>query len=260
MFPLDILLEDGPLLAVNKPAGLATQAPTQFPSLETCVKEHLRHAYAKTGNVYLGTPHRLDRPVSGVVVFAKNSKAAARLAEQFHDRQVTKRYWAVLEGAPPLSEGTLRDHLRKIPDAARAEVVAPDHPEGRLATLSYRVLGTVPMAGRSAPATLVEIELGTGRMHQIRVQFGSRGCPIVGDATYGSTVSLPSPVGATAPTEEYPVGAAFAGAAAKPTERILLHARTLILKHPIRYDRMQLTASVPEAWPVLPAGVGTAAR
>src|SRR5436190_22987192 len=116
---LEVLCEDGPVLAVNKPAGLLTQGvPAGIPTLEALVKEYLKQRYAKPGNVYLGIPHRLDRPVSGVVVFARNSKAAARLAEQFRDRQVRKTYWALVERPPECPAGELVDWLLKTPDEA----------------------------------------------------------------------------------------------------------------------------------------------
>src|SRR5688500_2443354 len=105
---LEVLREDGPLLAVNKPAVLLTQGVQQgVPTLESQVRGYIKQAYAKPGNVYLGIPHRLDRPTSGVIVFAKNSKAAARLAEQFHDRRVEKEYLAVVDGVPESADGIL---------------------------------------------------------------------------------------------------------------------------------------------------------
>src|SRR5438270_8891074 len=129
MDPL-ILFEDNHCLAVAKPAPLATQAPAGVPSLEAWAKDYLRARYAKPGNVYLGVPHRLDRPVSGVVLFARNSKAAARLAEQFRTRQVRKVYWALVErpvtGALPPAEGTWEDWLLKVKDEARSEPVTAD--------------------------------------------------------------------------------------------------------------------------------------
>src|SRR5262245_19734865 len=139
--PPEIVLEDGPLLAVNKPAGLATQAPPGIPSLEASVKAWLKERHAKPGNVYLGVPHRLDRPVSGLVVFARNSKAAARLAEQFAERRVKKIYRAVVEGLLPDEAGTLIDVLRKIPDEARSVIASPGVEGARDAALSYRVVG-----------------------------------------------------------------------------------------------------------------------
>lgn len=120
---LDVLYEDNHLLAVAKPAGLLTQgAPAGIPSLEAQAKAYLKAKYAKAGNVYLGIPHRLDRPVSGVVVFARTSKAAQRLAEQFRDRTVAKVYWGMVEGNLDPVEGRWRDWLRKVANEARAEV------------------------------------------------------------------------------------------------------------------------------------------
>src|SRR5947209_11820351 len=138
MDPL-ILFEDNHCLAVAKPAPLATQAPAGVPSLEAWAKDYLRARYAKPGNVYLGVPHRLDRPVSGVVLFARNSKAAARLAEQFQKHQVTKVYWAVTDGAAEPAQGTWEDHLRKLPEEARVEVVPAGTAGAKLAVTDYRM-------------------------------------------------------------------------------------------------------------------------
>src|SRR6516225_7068880 len=129
MAALAVLYEDNHCLAVNKPPGLLSQGvPHGVPTLEAQVKAYLKERYHKPGNVYLGIPHRLDRPVSGVLVFARNTKAARRLAEQFQQRQVEKIYWAVVEGAGPSAEGTWEDWLRKLPDEARAERTDPDAP------------------------------------------------------------------------------------------------------------------------------------
>src|ERR1044072_1923324 len=136
--PLEILLEDGPLIALNKPAGLLTQGvPNAQPSLESQVKAYLKAKMNKPGNVYLGVPHRLDRPVSGIVIFAKNSKAAARLAEQFSERRVTKIYRAIVEGELPDESGILRDHVKKVPDAAQAAIASADDEAAREAVLTY---------------------------------------------------------------------------------------------------------------------------
>lgn len=224
--PLEILLEDGPLIAVNKPAGLLTQGvPVGVPSLEFQVKDYLKHRYGKPGNVYLGIPHRLDRPVSGVVVFARNSKAARRLAEQFQNRQVQKKYWAIVENRPDPMAGFLRDWIRKLPDEARSEIAEPDSPNSRECALSYRTIT------QFAQCTLVEIELLTGRMHQIRVQFASRGWPVIGDALYGAVTSV---------SGKPPTGAR--------DEPIMLHAYTLTLLHPVRYETIAVTAPVPSTW------------
>src|ERR1700722_9007798 len=120
---LTILLEDNHCLAVAKPAPLLTQGPPGVPSLESMVKKYLKEKYHKPGNVYLGVPHRLDRPVSGVVIFARNSKAAQRLAEQFEKRQVSKVYWGLVEGNVEPPEGTWHDWLLKIKEEARSQLV-----------------------------------------------------------------------------------------------------------------------------------------
>jgi 23S rRNA pseudouridine1911/1915/1917 synthase len=183
---LDILCEDGPVIAVNKPPGVISQgAPVGTPSLVSMVKDYLKEKYNKPGDVYLGVPHRIDRPVSGVVVFSRNSKCAARLAEQFAKREVRKTYVAVLESPPPEDAGTLRDWLYRIPNEPKVIVCSPDRADAKEAVLHYKVLKRV--RGRA----LVEIDLGTGRMHQIRIQFGSRGWPIVGDDQYGAKVPFP---------------------------------------------------------------------
>lgn len=223
---LDILLEDGPLIAVNKPAGLLTQGvPHGHATLESHVKQYLKQKYAKPGNVYLGVPHRLDRPVSGIVVFARNSKAAARLAEQFRERSVRKIYLAVTQAVPDHPTGRLTDWLLKDAEAAHVTVVKPEAEGAREAILDYRVLAT------HTGLALIEIELHTGRMHQIRVQLASRGWPIVGDLQYGATLD--------------PEQAASYDRLSSP---IALHARRLSLFHPVRYDRLELLAPFPKNW------------
>ena len=154
---LTVLFEDNHCLAVAKPAPLLTQAAPDVPSLEALVKCYIKDRYKKPGNVYLGIPHRLDRPVSGVVVFAHNTKAARRLAEQFQQRQVRKVYWAVVEfnaqGEPPPLEGVWEDWLLKIQDEARTERVAADAPKARrgAAALSAIIgLGGRRLAGNRA--------------------------------------------------------------------------------------------------------------
>lgn len=227
--PLEILREDGPLLAVSKPAGLPTQGvPKHVPSLESLVRGYIRQAFAKPGNVYLGIPHRLDRPVSGVVVFARNSKAAARLAEQFRERTVTKIYRAIVEGVPVEDGGQLGHWLRKIPDHAAGEVCDPHVNGAKESRLRWRKLAT------NGTKSLVEVQLETGRMHQIRLQMAAIGHPIVGDSTYSSLAS-----GGRANLE------------GPAPDRILLHAARLSLKHPIRYDDITIEAPQPGDWPLL---------
>lgn len=236
--PLEVLCEDGPVIAVNKPSGLITQgAPLGVDSLIAQVKDYIKVKYDKPGNVYLGVPHRLDRPVSGVVVFSRNSKCAARLAEQFAQRQVKKVYLAILERPPRPAAGSLEDWIYRIPDESRVEISGPENPAAKIARLKYRTLGM--HQGKA----LVEVELETGRMHQIRIQFGSRGSPVVGDQQYGAKSSLPG--GASAD---------------RVTAPIALHSRRLTILHPIRYDELTIAAPIPQAWNslglTLPAGGG----
>src|SRR5262245_46366966 len=222
---LSILYEDNHCLAVAKPAPLLTQGvPPGIETLETQVKAYLKEKYQKPGNVYLGIPHRLDRPVSGVVVFARNTKAARRLAEQFQKHQVTKTYWAAVEGKVAPAEGEWEDWLRKLPEEARSEIVGPDEPGARRAVLRYRRLAA------TADTTVLEVQPATGRMHQIRVQAASRGWPVRGDVLYGA--KLP-----------------FGPSADLPRDRVIaLHARSLTFLHPIRYEPVTVVAPPPDAW------------
>lgn len=215
--PLEILYEDNHLLVVRKSAGALVQGDrTGDPTLLDAAKAYLKEKYRKPGEVFLGIVHRLDRPVGGVLVFARTSKAASRLGEQFRSRAVDKVYWAVVEGAPEPPEGRMEDWLRR--DHMRSRVSAPDAPGAQHAALSYR---SVESRGGW---TLVEIRLETGRHHQIRVQFASRGHPILGDRRYGSRDAVPS-------------------------GHIALMARALTLTHPTQGTRMTFTASLPEDWP-----------
>src|SRR6478672_9132538 len=170
----EILFEDETCLAVAKPAGLLTQAPLGIDSLEYRIKRFLSERDNLSGEVYLGVPHRLDRPVSGAIVFAKTLKAAQRISKQFENRRVEKTYWALVEGCITPAEGTWTDHLKKIDGEPRTIVVEQGDPAGRNAVLHYRVLQNV-----AAPSerTLLEITLETGRTHQIRVQCANRGHP-----------------------------------------------------------------------------------
>jgi 23S rRNA pseudouridine1911/1915/1917 synthase len=223
--PLTVLFEDNHCLAVAKPAPLLTQgASPDIPSLEALARAYLKERYHKPGNVYLGIPHRLDRPVSGVVLFARSTKAAQRLAEQFRERQVRKVYWAAVEGDVQPAEGTWEDWLLKIAEEARSERVPPETPGARRAVLRYRRLAS------NAGTTLLEVEPETGRMHQIRVQAAVRGWPVRGDVLYGSRQP-------------------FGPAAELPRDRVIaLHARSLTFLHPIRYEPVKVTAPLPELW------------
>src|SRR5439155_2092735 len=184
--------------------------PSGVPSLEAYVKDYLRQTYGKRGRVYLGIPHRLDRPVSGVVLFARQTTSAQRLAEQFAKRQVSKVYWGAVEGEVQPAEGRWEDWLHKIKAEARTERVAEQTAGARHAALRYRTLQLCD------GGTLVEFIPETGRMHQIRVQTASRGWPIRGDVLYGAALSF-------GPPPEL------------PRDRLVaLHARSLTFLHPIR--------------------------
>jgi len=176
----EILFEDADLLAVAKPAGLLTQSALGIDSLEVRIKRFLKERDGAEGDVYLGVPHRLDRPVSGAILFAKNLKAAQRISKQFESRRVEKTYWALVEGEVEPGEGTGTDYLKKIEGKPRTVVVEANDSGGRKAVLHYEVIQGV--VGR----TLLEITLETGRTHQIRVQCASRGHPLLGDELYGS--------------------------------------------------------------------------
>jgi len=225
---LTVLYEDNHCLAVVKPAGLATQAPAGFPSLEAQARTYLKLKYHKPGRVYLGIPHRLDRPVSGVVLFARQTVSAQRLAEQFRDRQVKKVYWAVLERSPtgelPPEEGVWEDWLLKVEGQGLVRCVDPGTTGARDASLRFRRLKT------DDEGALVEIEPQTGRTHQIRVQAASRGWPVRGDALYGARFSFGEP-------------------ALEARDRIIaLHALSLTFLHPVRFEPVKIDAEPPEEW------------
>jgi 23S rRNA pseudouridine1911/1915/1917 synthase len=221
---IDVLYEDNHLLAVNKPAMLPTMGVAQDrPALLMLAKEYVRSKYHKPGNVYLGIVSRLDAPVTGVVLMARTSKAARRLTEQFRRRQVEKVYWALVEGPVEPPAATLRSFLRKDERYRRMHATHANAPDAQLAELSYRVLSNgLPTAARGAGLTLLEIQLLTGRKHQIRVQLADAGCPVVGDRKYGGR-------------RTFPLG-------------IALHARRIALDHPVRRARLEIVAPLPASW------------
>jgi 23S rRNA pseudouridine1911/1915/1917 synthase len=216
MPPLEVLFEDNHLLVIDKQVGLATQGVVEgAPSVVAAAKAYLKRKYAKPGNVYLGVVSRLDASVSGVLVLARTSKAAARLNEQFRDRTAKKVFWAVVEEPPDPPDGELTDWLKKNEKTQRMEVVSRHAAGAQRASLAYRTLSRRP------GACLVEIELHTGRKHQIRVQLAHLGCPILGDHKYGSRRKL------------------AAG--------IALHARSLAIAHPVSKELLHFTAPLPAA-------------
>ncbi len=214
---LPILYEDNHLLVVSKPAGLPTQgAAAGRTGLLDLVKAYLKEKYHKPGNVYLGVVSRLDAPVTGVVVLARTSKAARRLAEQFRLGRVEKLYWALVEGRPEPAEADCVDLVMKDERRQRMFVTRQEHPQAKQARLSYRTLENLDRV------TLLEIRLETGRKHQIRVQLAHRGHPIVGDKRYGAT-------------SDFPGG-------------IALHARQITVQHPTHKTPLPIRAPCPDDW------------
>ena len=205
---------DNHLLVVNKPAGLLVQGDKSGDAslLEIC-KQYIKERFSKPGDVYLGLVHRLDRPTSGIVVFARTSKAAARLSKQFRDHSIQKHYYALVEGKAP-SHGEFNDFLFR---QGKTALVAADGAHGKSAKLLFNRL----CAG--ANISLVDIQIITGRHHQIRVQFAHRELPIVGDVKYGSHV---------------PYGG----------KNIALQAYSMSISHPTREERMTFQAPLLEEW------------
>lgn len=215
--PLQVIHEDNHLLVVNKPAGLPTMGvATDKASLLTVAKEYIRKKYNKPGNVYLGIVSRLDAPVTGLVVIARTSKAAGRLSTAFRDRDVKKQYLALVGGVPDNQEAVLEHYLRKDERHRRVHTTHADCPDAQLARLKFRI------RSKKEHAALLEVELETGRKHQIRVQLAKIGHPILGDIKYGSD-------------EKFPAG-------------IALHARNLELQHPVRDEWMSFSAPLPASW------------
>jgi 23S rRNA pseudouridine1911/1915/1917 synthase len=217
---LDVLFEDNHILVVNKPSGLLVQGDeTGDKPLSELAKEYIKDKYQKPGNVFMGVVHRLDRPVSGVVLLAKTSKALARLNQQFSSRKTQKVYWAVTLRAPQPESGTLVHWLVK--DAAKNITKAhpSERPGSQRAELSYSL---VKAAGNKF---LIEVRPITGRPHQIRVQLASLKCPIIGDLKYGA----PEPL---------------------PNKSICLHARELGFEHPVSKEWITVQAPPPKiaAW------------
>ncbi len=182
--PLKTLYEDNHLIAVYKPAGILVQGDKSGDvSLMDEVKKYLKEKYQKPGNVFLGLVHRLDRNVDGIVLFAKTSKGASRLSEQFREHTVEKIYHAWVSGIPQSKKETLVDFLRHDQNQNYAQIADEGH--GDRAELSYEVVKS------EGDFSLLRIKLKTGRHHQIRAQLSHIGHPIVGDSKYGSKIQLP---------------------------------------------------------------------
>jgi len=215
---LDVIYEDNHLLVVNKPALLPTMGVAEDrPSLLTIAKQYIKTNYHKPGNVYLGIVSRLDAPVTGVVLLARTSKAAARLTAQFRAGSVEKIYWAMVEGEVRQDAGELADWLYKDERHRRVHIGRPGQPNAKEARLAYRVLQRWPRR------TLLEIVLETGRKHQIRVQLSQHGHPVVGDRKYGAKSGGFGP-------------------------GIALHSRRLAIDHPTQNRRCKFEAPLPRSW------------
>lgn len=221
MSGIDVLYEDNHLIAVNKRCGDIVQGDkTGDRCLADDVKEYLREKYRKPGNVFLGIPHRLDRPTSGAVLYTRTEKALSRISAAFKEQKVDKLYWAVVDKMPPAESGTLVHHLRR--DRKKNKSFAGDRPgkETQEARLNYRLVGATNRY------YLLEIELLTGRHHQIRAQLAAAGCRIRGDLKYG-----------------YP--------RSNPDGGIHLHARRIAFDHPVGDgERITITAPPPAGDPL----------
>jgi len=212
----DIIFEDNHLIAVNKKAGQIVQGDkTGDIPLSELVKQFIKNKYNKPGDVYLGVPHRLDRPVSGVIVFAKTSKALTRMNEIFKLRTAVKKYRAVVANKPPKEADTLECHIYRNTKKNKSYVREKEGPETKFASLSYKLIG------ESEKYFLLEIDLHTGRHHQIRTQLENMGCPIRGDLKYGYI-------------------------RANKNLGINLHSFKLSFIHPVKKEKIILTAEFPD--------------
>jgi 23S rRNA pseudouridine1911/1915/1917 synthase len=215
--PLEILYEDNHCLAIAKLAGVpCAHFQGKEQTLDRQVKHYLKDKHQKPGNVFLGIVHRLDKPVSGVLLFARTSKAAARISEQFREGTIEKVYWAIVEGTVQRDAGTLEDWLRKNTETRRVDVLEPNTKGARQSLLHFQRRGV------HGGLTWVEVRPQTGRTHQLRVQLAHHGHPIYGDARYGSVRTF--------------------------GHAIALHARSLTFLHPVRYEPITLTAPLPGPW------------
>lgn len=213
-----VMYEDNHLLVVNKPSGMLVQGDqTGDTPLSEHAKDYIRQKSDKKGNIFCGTPHRIDRPVSGTVVLSKTSKSLERVSKLFHDQQVDKTYWAITEKRPPMTEGTVTHWLKKDSNKNLTHAYSSDKKGGLKSVLTYRLIRAL------GDRNLIEVKPLTGRPHQIRVQLSRIGCPIIGDVKYGF---------------------------AKPTKdgSIALHARAISFEHPIKKEPFQVVSPIPKAF------------
>lgn len=212
---LQVLYEDNHLIVVNKRPGDIVQGDkTGDTPLSEVVKDYIKDKYNKPGNVYLGVVHRLDRPTSGIVVFARTSKALPRLNQLFKDRDAKKTYWAIVKNMPPKEEDSLVHYLKRNPKQNKSYAHIKEIPESKKAILDYKIIQ------KMNNYFLLEVELHTGRHHQIRSQLSAIGCPIKGDLKYGFDRS-------------------------NKDASISLHARKLSFDHPVKDLKLDLVAPVP---------------
>ena len=216
---LDIIYEDNHIIAVNKTNSDIVQSDkTGDKSLADMVKAYIKEKYNKPGDVFLGIVHRLDRPVSGVVIFARTSKALTRLNRMFAEKDIRKTYWAIVKNRPPEIEEELHHYIGKNEEKNRASVSIKPRPGFKEAVLRYKVMSA------SNNYYLLEIELMTGRHHQIRAQLARIGCPIRGDLKYG-----------------YP--------RSNPDASICLHSYKVSFEHPTLKTNVTVTAPMPSGMP-----------
>lgn len=212
---LQILYEDNHLIVINKRVGDIVQGDkTGDTPLSDHVKEYLKKKYDKPGQVFLGVTHRLDRPTSGIIVFARTSKALSRMNKMFADKKTEKIYWAIVKNTPKKEKGTLIHWLKRNPKQNKSYAYPKEIPESKRAELSFTILKKLDRY------SLLQILLKTGRHHQIRAQLASVGCPIKGDLKYGFGRS-------------------------NPDGGIHLHARKLSFEHPVKKELISFTASPP---------------
>ena len=238
---MTVVYEDNHIIIVNKTASEIVQGDkTGDTPLSETVKQYLKEKYSKPGNVFIGVTHRLDRPVSGLVVFAKTSKALSRLNEMFKNSEVKKTYWAVVKNLPREEEGELVNYLVRNEKQNKSYAYDKEVPGSKKAILHYRLIG------RSQNYYLLEIDLKTGRHHQIRVQMAYHGTPLYGDMKYGvpvGTAKLDKKENAdqgtmTAAGNRNMPGIRTAGNMGSGRESIALCASSLIFFHPVTKKEM----------------------
>jgi 23S rRNA pseudouridine1911/1915/1917 synthase len=213
---MEVLFEDNHLIAINKlVADIVQVDKTGDFSLEEKVKQYIKTKYKKPGDAFLGVVHRIDRPVSGIVLFARTSKALSRLNQMFQDKEIKKTYWAIVKEKPPKDSDTLRHYLVRNTSKNKAFAYDRETKDSKLAILAYKLLDN------SENYFLLEIDLQTGRHHQIRCQLAKIGCPVRGDLKYG-----------------YPRSLDDGG--------INLHSRSMEFEHPVTHQPVKILADPPE--------------